>query len=152
MASKPEFIIVPGAWHSPEAFKPTTDLLSKAGYIWHGVTLSSVNACPQLQSFSPDVDSIRTVLNKVLSSGKDAVLVTHSYGGVVGCESLAEYVKSEQKKGWGKVKRIVFVCAFALPEGASLMTALQNRPLPWFILDVCHCCEPKLISRVCVKT
>ncbi|KUJ14639.1 alpha/beta-hydrolase [Mollisia scopiformis] len=138
MSSKPEFVIIPGAWHFPDSFKPTTDLLEKAGYTSHGVTFPSTNASPQVQSFDPDVQAIRTVVDKVLSSGKDVVLVTHSYGGVVGCESLAEYVKtleSGHESGHGKVKRMVFVCAFVLPEGGSLMAALQNKPLPWFILD-----------------
>lgn len=136
MSSKPEFVIVPGAWHGPEAFKPTSDLLSQAGYAVHGVTLLSVGADPQVQSFTPDAEATKAVLDKVLSSGKDAVLIYHSYGGVVGSEALAEYVKEGPKPGYGKVKRLVYVCAFVLPEGASLMAALQNKPLPWFILDV----------------
>lgn len=139
MSSKSELIIVPGAWHSPEAFQPTTALLKKAGYTVHGVTLPSVGASPQVQSFDPDVQAVRSVIDKVLSAGKDAVVIMHSYGGVVGSEALAEYLQtlqSGQKQGYGKVKRLVFVCAFALPEGASLMAALQFKPLPWFILDV----------------
>ncbi|CZR64208.1 uncharacterized protein PAC_14106 [Phialocephala subalpina] len=135
MSSKPEFVIVPGAWHGPESFKPTSDLLSKEGYTSHGITLPSVGANPQVQSFTPDAEATKAVLDKVLSSGKDVVLIYHSYGGVVGSEALAEYVKEGPKPGWGKVKRLVYVCAFALPEGSSLMAALQFKPLPWFILD-----------------
>jgi pimeloyl-ACP methyl ester carboxylesterase len=139
MSSKSDFILVPGAWHGPEAFQPTTALLEKAGYTVHGVPLPSVGACPQVQSFDPDTQAIRTVLDKVLSTSKDAVVIMHSYGGVVGSEALAEYVQTVekgQKSESGKVRRIVFVCAFVLPEGGSLMGALQNKPLPWMILDV----------------
>jgi alpha-beta hydrolase superfamily lysophospholipase len=141
MPSKPDIIIVPGAWHGPESFKPTSDLLEKAGYTVHGINLASVGASPPLKSFDPDVEIIRNTVNEVLSSGKDLVLVYHSYGSVPGCEALADYLKdlqSETKKaGWGKIQRLVFCCAFVLPEEGSLMAALGFKPLPWFIINVC---------------
>jgi pimeloyl-ACP methyl ester carboxylesterase len=140
MTTKPEFIIVPGAWHSPEAFNSTTILLQNAGYIVHGISLPSVGASPPLQSFDPDVSVIQDAINKLLSSGKDVVIVYHSYGGVPGSEALGEYIKTlesgEKKVGWGIVRRLVYCCAFVLPEGGSLMAALGFKPLPWFIIDV----------------
>jgi len=139
MASKPDFIIVPGAWHSPESFKPTSDLLEKAGYTIHGVTHASFGASPPLQNFDPDVQVIRDVVNKVLSSGKDVVIVYHSYGSVPGSEALVEYMKDletgNKKDGWGKIQRLVFCCSFILPEGGSLMARLQFKDLPWFIVN-----------------
>jgi Alpha/beta hydrolase family len=141
MASKPEFVLVPGAWHSPEAFKPTSDILEKAGFTFHGVPLKSFGASPPLRSFDPDVEVIRDAVNRVLSSGKDIVIIYHSYGSVPGSEALLEYVKGlesgTKKEGWGKIQRLVFCCAFVLPEGGSLMAALQFKDLPWFIRNVC---------------
>jgi hypothetical protein len=140
MTTKPEFIIVPGAWHSPEAFNSTTILLQNAGYIVHGISLPSVGTSPPLQSFDPDVSVIQDGINKLLSSGKNVVMVYHSYGGVPGSEALGEYIKTlesgEKKEGWGIVRRLVYCCAFVLPEGGSLMAALGFKPLPWFIIDV----------------
>ncbi|KAN0101848.1 prolyl aminopeptidase-like protein [Hyaloscypha variabilis] len=139
MASKTDFIIVPGAWHGPEAFDPTSALLEKAGYTIHGVSLPCFGASPPLKNFDPDVQVIRDTVNKVLSSGKDAVLIYHSYGSVPGSEALSEYVKKlesgNQKEGWGKIRRLVFCCAFVLPEEGSLMAALQFKDLPWFIVN-----------------
>lgn len=68
-------------------------------------------------------------------------MIFHSYGGVVGCEALKEYVSEAStgkggKQGWGKVRRLVFVASFVLPEGGSLMAALNFEPLPWFDVDV----------------
>jgi hypothetical protein len=141
MASKPDFIIVPGAWHSPGAFKPTSDLLEKAGYTVHGVPLKSFGASPPLKNFDPDVQVVRDSVNRILSSGKDVVIIYHSYGSVPGSEALVEYLKDleggTKKEGWGKIQRLVFCCAFVLPEGGSLMAALQFKDLPWFIVDVC---------------
>ncbi|KAH7369821.1 prolyl aminopeptidase-like protein [Rhexocercosporidium sp. MPI-PUGE-AT-0058] len=135
MSTKPEFIIVPGAWHPPSSFDPTTSLLRNAGFTTHGITLPSYGASPPLKSFDPDVLAIRHVLEKLLSSGKDVVMIFHSYGGVVGCEALKEYVDGGEKEGWGKVRRLVFVAAFVLPVGGSLMATLGGEPLPWFEID-----------------
>jgi hypothetical protein len=140
MAAKPEFILVPGAWHSPESFNSTTILLQNAGYKIHGISLPSVGASPHVQSFSPDVSVIQSSINKVLSSGKDVIMVYHSYGGAPGSEALGEYIKTlksgEMNEGWGTVLRLVYCCSFVLPEGGSLMGALGFKPLPWFIIDV----------------
>ncbi|TAQ85843.1 hypothetical protein B7494_g5846 [Chlorociboria aeruginascens] len=133
-SSKPEFILVPGAWHGPESFKITADLITKAGYTWHSVTLPSVTGPPYIQSFDPDVQAIREVLDSVLQTGKDVVMIYHSYGGIPGSEALALYLK-EQKEGWGKVLRLLYCASFILPEGGSLIGALQGKPLPWFLID-----------------
>lgn len=151
MASKPDFILVPGAWHDPSAFQPTTTILEKAGYVVHGVSLPSVGASPHLKSFQPDVNAIRTVVDKVLSSGKNVVLVYHSYGGVVGAEALTDYVKElesgSKKQSAGEIHRLVYCCAFCLPAGASLMLALNNKPLPWFVIkeNAVTCTDPQEI-------
>jgi hypothetical protein len=67
-------------------------------------------------------------------------MLYHSYGGAVGSEALADYVKRLQsggaKEGWGKIRRLVYIAAFVLPEGGSLMAALGFKALPWFIIDV----------------
>ena len=127
--------------HSPNSFAPTTTLLTKAGYDVHGVHLPSYGANPPLKSFDPDVLAVKDVVNKVLSTGKDVVMIFHSYGGVVGCEALKEYVNEHEtgksgKQGWGRIRRLVFVAAFVLPEGGSLMAGLGFKPLPWFDIDV----------------
>lgn len=126
--------------HRPETFTPTTTLLERAGYTVHAIPLPSVGASPHLKSFDSDVSLIRSTVDGLLSQGKDVVMVYHSYGGSAGSQALSEYVgksESERKKGdEGKVRRLVYCCAFVLPEGNSLMTALGEKLLPWFIIDV----------------
>ena len=147
-----EFIFVPDAWHGPEAFAPTTTLLTAAGYTVHGVNLPSVGPVKHLQSFDPDVVEIRNAINSVLSKGKDVVMLYHSYGGVPGSEALGEYIKDLEsgkgKEGWGMVRRLVYCASFVLPEGGSLMAALQGKPLPWFILDVVCFPLPHLYPKI----
>ena len=81
-------------------------------------------------------------------------MIFHSYGGVPGCEALAEYLsdledgqaagegkgKGKGREGWGNVRRLVFCTAFVLPKGGSLMAALGGKDLPWFKVEVCFSC------------
>jgi len=79
-------------------------------------------------------------------------MIFHSYGGVPGCEALAEYLsdledskaagegKGKVREGWGKVRRLVFCTAFVLPKGGSLMAALGGKDLPWFRVEVYFRC------------
>lgn len=135
--SKAEFILVPGAWHGPDSFAPTTSALEKLGFVVHGVDTPSVGANPPpLKSFAPDVEAVKSAVNKLLASGKDVVMLYHSYGGTASSEALADYLKEEGKKeGWGRIRRLVYIAAFVLPEGGSLMGALGFRPLPWFMVS-----------------
>ena len=137
MSNKPVIVIVPGAWHSPEAFHLVIDELEAAGYETKGVTLASVGAKTPLKDFQPDVDAIQQVLKSLVDQGKDIVLVVHSYGGVIGNEAVQGFAKSDREKDGkkGGVVHIFLCCAFALPEGVSLMDALDNKPLPWFDIN-----------------
>jgi pimeloyl-ACP methyl ester carboxylesterase len=133
--SKAEFVFVPGAWHGPDSFAPTTSALEKLDFVVHGVDIPSVGANPPLKSFAPDVEVVKSAVNKVLASGKDVVMLYHSYGGAVGSEALADYLKEGKKEGWGRIRRLVYIAAFVLPEGGSLMGALGFKPLPWFMIS-----------------
>lgn len=134
MATKPVIVLVPGAWHPPAAFDPVTKLLDAAGYETKGVTLASVGAAEPLTDFQPDVDAIQAVIKPVVDEGKDVLLVVHSYGGMVGSEAVRGLDKASREKEdkKGGISHMYFCCAFALPEGVSLMNALQDKPLPWF--------------------
>lgn len=81
------------------------------------------------------------------------MLTLPNSGGVVGAEALTDYVKElesgSKKQSAGEIHRLVYCCAFCLPAGASLMLALNNKPLPWFVIKVrpffiycseAHCC------------
>jgi pimeloyl-ACP methyl ester carboxylesterase len=137
MSSKPTIVFVPGAWHSPEGFRLVMDQLQAAGYDTKGVTLASVGAETPLKDFGPDVEAIQKVLQPLADEGKDVVLVVHSYGGVIGTEAVRGFAKSDREKEGknGGVSHLYYCCAFALPEGASLMGGLNNKPLPWFQLN-----------------
>ncbi|KIW98634.1 uncharacterized protein Z519_00295 [Cladophialophora bantiana CBS 173.52] len=138
MSSKPVIVFVPGAWHVPETFHLVVDELEAAGYETKGVKLASVGSPEPLRDFQPDVEAIQQAMRPFIEEQeKDVLLVVHSYGGIVGNEAVKGLDKaSRERQGKkGGVSHIYFCCAFALPEGVSLMDALDQTPLPWFQIN-----------------
>jgi hypothetical protein len=135
---KPVFVFVPGAWHSPECFGSTIQLLSEKGYSGHGIHLASVAAQPPLENFDADVEVIRKTISDLVATGTDIVVVIHSSGASPASEAMKYFVDdNEGKNGKGKIIRMVWMSAFVLPKGGSLMKGLRMRDLPWFLIQVC---------------
>ncbi|TGO69826.1 hypothetical protein BOTNAR_0006g00110 [Botryotinia narcissicola] len=140
-SKKPEFVFVPGAWYSPEStdsmiwmlFKPTTDILEAKGYKVHGISLRSVGASPYLEDAQPDVEIIRNKIDSLLSTSTPLILVYHSYGGVVSSSALDTYITTLSPTNL--IRRLVYIAAFCLPKSASLMSALNHNPLPWWTIS-----------------
>jgi len=66
------------------------------------------------------------------------VLLCHSYGGVVGsCAveglDLASRQKANKKGG---VIMVIYLSAFMIPKGKSLLEMLGGQPLPWMDVQV----------------
>jgi hypothetical protein len=90
-----------------------------------------------VQDFNPDVEVVRKAVAETLSAGRDVVLVMHSYGGAVGGDAMKYFLDdNDGKNGKGKIVRMVWICAFVLPVGGSLMIGLGGKDLPWFMVDV----------------
>ena len=75
-----------------------------------------------------DAKSLRSLLDELIEAqGKGVICVLHSYGGVVGTEAIHESLGRtvRQSKGLnGGVLGILYMTAFILPLGASLLAAL----------------------------
>lgn len=148
MAKKPIFVLVPGAWHTPDAFKPLTDLLHSRGYETKSVSLATVSSSlSDRKSTDADGTAIEAAVNEELAEGRDVVVVCHSYGGIATGEGLQKF-QSNNHSGGGKIKRIVYMCAFALPEGVSLFNAIGNQDMDWFKLNVRLPLSPFLSSHL----
>ncbi|KAL8774587.1 MAG: hypothetical protein Q9209_000960 [Squamulea sp. 1 TL-2023] len=127
---RPTIVLVHGGWQGPETYSLLVPRLEKAGYSVIAVTLPSVGVGPAAPDFSGDVNVIRNVVTSTLATGKDVVLVLHSYGGVPGCEALKgiKQDKAEQILGSsgvakvGKVVKIAFIAALLFPEGKATWT------------------------------
>ncbi|KAF6833637.1 hypothetical protein CMUS01_06484 [Colletotrichum musicola] len=135
---KPSILIVPGAWQLPSAFQPFATELAGADFSASVVALPTVGGTTTpLATLSDDVAAVRTELDKLVSDGKEVVVYSHSYGGVVASNAVEGYdVASRSAAGnAGGVVSIVYASAFMLPKGNSLLDLLGGVPLPWMIVE-----------------
>ncbi|KAG4444259.1 hypothetical protein IFR05_000234 [Cadophora sp. M221] len=133
-SGKPTIVIAPGAWQLPIGFSGFVSLLQGAGYATEVVNYPSVGGTGSpLPGLVEDVAATREILSKVLDERKEVVLLCHSYGGVVGSCAVEGYSVVERKKEGkkGGVKLVVYMTAFMIPKGKSLLDMMGGQPLPW---------------------
>lgn len=134
---KPTIVLVPGAWHKPDIYSGVIDSLSAHGYPTVGLPLPSAGAVPPSMDFTEDVNGIRDCLTKlVVSEGKEVVLVLHSYTGMPGAEAPKGLGQKEREKQGlkGGVVRLVFIMAYAMPEGFQPTAGGAQMP-EWMKVD-----------------
>ena len=76
-----------------------------------------------------DAGEVARVLRKVLSNGKDAVMIMHSYGGISGPEGAGIVFNEDRSQlgaDSGELRRLIFLAAHVLDKGVS-MEALRGR-------------------------
>ncbi|EAT80994.1 hypothetical protein HBI56_102790 [Parastagonospora nodorum] len=134
--SKPTIVCVPGAWHTPEIYAKVLDILSGHGYPTLALALPSAGASPPHADFNGDVKGIRECLTELVEEGKDVVLVMHSYTGMPGAQAPAGLGKKERQAAnlKGGVIRLVFIMAFAMPEGFTPTAGGAQYP-EWMKMD-----------------
>ena len=78
------FIIVPGAYCDPELYAPLPKHLRALGYDSRTVRLPSLDPVDTTTTCAADTQAVREVVLEVLDTGKDVIVVPHSYGGLPG--------------------------------------------------------------------
>ncbi|KAH8594378.1 alpha beta-hydrolase [Bisporella sp. PMI_857] len=137
-SQKPTVLFVHGSWHSPKHFESVRKLVEESGYPTECPLQPTFDAkpAPPLISLADDVKVIQDLLTKLIDQeGKDVIVAMHSYGGVVGSEAVLESYSKKLRESSGLpggVIRLFYMCAFIIPVGASLATALGGS-LPPFI-------------------
>ncbi|MFE3168239.1 alpha/beta hydrolase [Streptomyces sp. NPDC059224] len=115
----PSLLLVPGAWHKPEHLQLLIDDLP--GIDVHTVALTSCGDDPKaLGDMYSDAAAIRGAVEAI---GGPVVVVAHSYGGVPTTEALADAPN---------VKSIVYLAAFQLDAGDSLLPSAGGDPALWW--------------------
>ena len=126
--TKITIVLVTGAWHKPELYSSLTEGLKQLKYKVIAPALLSVGGSQD--TFDEDVQLIRKIIEDEVTSGQDVVVLMHSYGGMVGGAAVKRLSKKEVQTGGGVV-RMIYMTAFALDEGVTLMDSINNVPLPW---------------------
>lgn len=139
MSPKPTIVIVPGAWQFTSVFVPFADLLRGQGFTTEIVDMPSVGGTElPLTGLDEDIKAVRDVVQPLVEAGKEVVLLTHSAGGVSGSGAVKGLdVKARKEAGLaGGVVRVIFMAAFMVPKGSSLLEMLGGKPAPWMIVEV----------------
>ncbi|WP_438007585.1 alpha/beta hydrolase [Sorangium sp. So ce321] len=122
MSAITSVVLVHGAWHRPSCWSQVACRLLDSGIDVRVPDLPSAGpATGQLGDLAADVAAVRAALAEV--PGK-AVVVAHSYGGLPVTEVAAST---------GKVAHLVYLCAFMLGPGESLLSAASGQDPPWWI-------------------
>lgn len=124
MSEKPAVLLVHGAWHGSWCWDALRPLLVDAGREVTTVDLPTVHAPDKAQLTL--ADDVRTVREAVDAIGGPVVVVAHSYGGVPTTQALADV---------DAVTHIVYIAAFALDAGESLLGAVGGVEPSWWVVD-----------------
>ncbi|GKZ24458.1 hypothetical protein AbraIFM66951_010681 [Aspergillus brasiliensis] len=143
MASAPTIVLVPGAWCTAIVYDTLRTTLTSRGLPSIATAHPSIGAEPPSKTLTDDVAHLRSELVSLIDQGKDIILVLHSYGGVVGSgavEGLGKAERAQQGKAGGVIM-VVYMSAFAIPKGKSLLDMLGGRFLPFMKAegDYVHC-------------
>jgi pimeloyl-ACP methyl ester carboxylesterase len=114
-SGQPTVVLVPGAWHGPWVWNEVRRHLDTAGIPNAVVDLPSVG--DRVGGVFDDAEAIRSVLNG------PTVLVAHSYGGIPATQAAATSDEVIH------VVHVVYVCAFAVPVGTSLLERTGGSPV-----------------------
>jgi pimeloyl-ACP methyl ester carboxylesterase len=125
--ARPTLLLVHGAWHGSWFWEPLRAELGE--FDVRTVDLPSCTGGPdELGDLQDDADTVREAL-----AGIDGpvVVVAHSYGGLPVSEAAGEV-------SGAPVTHLVYLCAFMLDAGESLLAAAGGTPPPWWEVHERH--------------
>lgn len=121
MSDTPTILLVHGAWHGSWCWDAVRSLLEARGRVVRTVDLPTVHAADKAElGMSDDAATVRDAVAKI---DGPVVVVAHSYGGVPTTQGVA---------GLPNVTHIVYIAAFALDAGESLLAAVGGEPPSWW--------------------
>lgn len=130
-------VIVPGSFSGPGLYDSFVQDLEKNGVRAVVVKLASVGRKETPGTLSDDVDAISEVVTGLLDAGQEVILLTHSYGGVPGTQSLEKLSDKARRANGGRgVKKIIYMASVILPVGTSNMDATRASIPEWMTFEV----------------
>jgi pimeloyl-ACP methyl ester carboxylesterase len=121
MTTLPTIVLVHGAWHGPWTWEKVENELTAAGWQVRTVDLPSV-VQKDGQRFGLH-DDAQVIRQRIADIDGPVVIVAHSYGGVATSEGATDLPN---------VRGIVYLAAFQLDIGESVLSACDNKPPEWW--------------------
>ncbi|KAI1325710.1 Alpha/beta hydrolase fold-1 [Xylariaceae sp. FL0255] len=135
----PLIFLVPGGCHVPWCFEHIRRALEDRGFDTDSSPLITVGNDDVTMGLVEDAAHIRSVLKSLVESGREVVVVAHSYGGIVASNAVDGALGVNQRRKTsdrGGILSILYLAALVLPPGISLKQALgpERANPPW--LDI----------------
>jgi pimeloyl-ACP methyl ester carboxylesterase len=93
MSNLPTLVFVHGSWHKPACYDKIIKLLQgKHKLKCISITLPSTTGNPAA-TFKDDIDAAREAISSETTSGRDVVVIAHSYGGMVGNSAIKDFTR-----------------------------------------------------------
>lgn len=142
--SKRSLLLIPGAFAVPDLYDSLVNAVAAKGYEIKALHMPSVAPATGPKEGEPptmydDAAFIAKEAERLADEGKDVIIMTHSYGGVPGTESVRGLSKTErQKQGKkGGIVRLAYMTSLVLAVGDSATSAQGDiKEQAPFTLDV----------------
>jgi hypothetical protein len=129
-------VLVQGSFQTPLVYKKLTDGLSHSGYLTIHPELPSCSNTKDdnfpSRTLNHDTEAVKQVLEQlIIDEGRKVVVVMHSYGGLVGSNSISEELSFSHRKAGGKpggVIHLFYFAAFVLDEHQSVLGTFGESP------------------------
>ncbi|RDL38797.1 Uncharacterized protein BP5553_03137 [Venustampulla echinocandica] len=131
----PTIVFVPGAWHEPTIFNDVRAELGNLKFPTVAIANPSVGSTSQpLKNLTDDVSNLHSVIMELVNSGDMVVVVAHSYGGVVASGAAQDLAFAQRAAAGqkGGIIMMVYLAAFAIPAGETLLGAAGGVPPSWW--------------------
>ncbi len=114
------YILIHGAWEESRMWDDVLPILQKNGHTVTAIDLPGHGENKQSSSPVTTSDYIQAVVDVVSQFDHQVVLVGHSMNGAL-ISRVAEQIPE-------KIERLIYVTAFLLKDGGSVLEAMQNDP------------------------
>lgn len=131
--SKPTILLVPGAYHTAESFHLIIPRLEALSYPLATVLLASLGKHNPTSTYVDDVDAIHKVLLPILESGKQVVIVAHSWGAIPAAASVeGQSIEERSARGEkGGIKSLLLIAGSVITKrGLSLAEENYGNAAP----------------------
>lgn len=112
------YILLHGAWEESRAWDDVTPVLEDAGHCVQAIDLPGHGANVQPLSNMTMNNYVETVVNAIENINNTVILVAHSMTGSV-VSLVAERIPH-------KIERLIYVAAFLLKDGGTVLEAMQS--------------------------
>jgi pimeloyl-ACP methyl ester carboxylesterase len=123
MANESTILLIHGAWHGSWCWERTAEILRARAWEVRAIDLPTVHSERKVDLTL--ADDVASVADAIAGIDGPITVVAHSYGGVPATQAATD----------PRVQHIVYIAAFVLDEGESLLASVGGVAPDWWHID-----------------